>query len=166
MHDGTIEGRSDGSGHGSEFIVRLPVLRAPPAQPAVPAARVPAAARRILIVDDNRDAADSLALLLQLSGHTVRAAYDGLEAVHAASEFRPEVILLDIGLPKLNGYEAAQRIRVLAGGAHVLLIALTGWGQDADRRRSEEAGFDVHLVKPLDHAALEQLLADWAPRAA
>jgi CheY-like chemotaxis protein/two-component sensor histidine kinase len=161
MHGGTIEGRSEGVGHGTELIVRLPVLSEEPGQPVMQREQLQTEARRILVVDDNRDSADSLALLLELSGHTVRAAYDGLEAVELAGALQPEVILLDIGLPKLNGYEAARRIRAFPAGARALLIALTGWGQEADRRRSEEAGFNAHLVKPLNHAALMQLLAEW-----
>jgi CheY-like chemotaxis protein len=113
-------------------------------------------------VDDNRDSANSLALLLKLLGHTVDTAHDGLEAVERAETFRGDVILLDIGMPRLNGYEAARRIRERHPNS-VKLVALTGWGQEEDRRRSEEAGFDAHLVKPVDLAALTNLLAEWAP---
>ena len=111
------------------------------------------------MVDDNRDSADSLGMLLRLKGNDIRTAHDGLEAVAAADTFRPELVLLDIGLPKLNGYDAARRIRQQPWGAAVVLVALTGWGQEEDRRRSHEAGFDFHVVKPVDLAALEQLLA-------
>ena len=117
------------------------------------------ARRRILVVDDNRDAADSLAMLLRMMGNEVHTAHDGLEAVGAAAAFQPDVVLLDIGLPKLNGYEAARRIREQAGGSDMVLIALTGWGQEEDRRRSKEAGFDHHLTKPVEFAALQKLLA-------
>jgi CheY-like chemotaxis protein len=116
--------------------------------------------RRILVVDDNRDSADSLAMLLKLSGHEVRVAHDGLKAVEAAATFQPDVILLDIGLPGLNGYEAARRIREQQRDKDLILVALTGWGQEEDRRRSEEAGFHAHIVKPVDFAALTRLLAD------
>ncbi len=115
--------------------------------------------RRILVVDDNKDSAASLSKMLELTGNEVRTAHDGLQAVEAARTFQPEVVLLDIGLPKLNGYDAARRIRALPGGQSMFLIALTGWGQDEDKRRSAEAGFNLHLVKPMDPAALENLLA-------
>jgi CheY-like chemotaxis protein len=115
--------------------------------------------RRVLVVDDNRDAADSMGMLLRLKGNDVRTAHDGLEGVELAGTFRPELVLLDIGLPKLNGYDVARQIRRQPGGAEVVLVALTGWGQDEDRRRSQEAGFDLHVVKPVDLMALEQLLA-------
>jgi CheY-like chemotaxis protein len=118
------------------------------------------AARRILVVDDNRDAADSLGLLLRLMGNEVRTAHDGLEAVGAAAAFRPDVVLLDIGLPKLSGYEVARRIREQEGGKDKLLVALTGWGQDEDRRRSREAGFDHHMTKPVEFDALQKLLGE------
>lgn len=119
--------------------------------------------RRILVVDDNQDSADSLSLLLRMLGNEVRTAHDGLQAVAAATEFHPDLVLLDIGLPKLNGYDAARRIRAVRGD-RVVLIAVTGWGQKEDRRRSREAGFDHHLTKPVDLAALNQLLAN-APSA-
>jgi len=169
LHGGTVEARSDGPGKGSEFIVRLPVVAAEDEakrlpKPSGPAGTVaPAPARRILIVDDNKDAADSLGILLGLLGHEVQTAYDGLEAVGAAAAFQPDAILLDIGLPKLNGYEAASRIREQQGD-EVALIALTGWGQEADRRRSREAGFDQHLTKPVEFDALEKLLHGLQPR--
>ena len=111
-------------------------------------------------MDDNRDGADSLAMLLRIMGNDIRTAYDGQQAVEAAGEFRPDVVLLDIGLPKLNGYEACRRIREQPWGKGVVLIALTGWGQEEDRRRSHEAGFDHHLVKPVDPDALMRLLAE------
>jgi DNA-binding response OmpR family regulator len=115
------------------------------------------------VVDDSRDAADSLALMLQMMGHETRTAYDGLEAVQAAATFRPEVVLLDIGLPRMNGYEVARHVRQQRWGAGMALIALTGWGQDEDKRRALEAGFDHHLTKPVDAAALEELLARISP---
>jgi CheY-like chemotaxis protein len=118
--------------------------------------------QRILVVDDNRDAVESLALLLEMMDYDVRTAEDGLEALDVAQVFRPDIVLLDIGLPRLNGYETAQRVRQLDGGGDVLLVALTGWGQDEDRRRSRAAGFDHHLVKPVDLDALELLLRQHA----
>jgi CheY-like chemotaxis protein len=114
--------------------------------------------RRILVVDDNRDAVESLAILLEMMNYDVRTAADGVEAVEATSAFSPDVVLLDIGLPRIDGYEAAQRIRALDGGSAVYLIALTGWGQDEDIRRSRDAGFDQHLVKPVDPDTLDALL--------
>lgn len=113
---------------------------------------------RVLVVDDNVDAADSLARLLEIDGYEVRVANGGMEALHEAAAFRPEVILLDIGLPMMNGYDVARRIRKEPWGAEIRLVALTGWGQDEDRRRSKEAGFDDHVVKPIDPASLRGLL--------
>ncbi len=116
--------------------------------------------RSILVVDDNVDAADSLAMLLQIYGHEVHTAHDGLEAVAAAARLQPDLVLLDIGLPKLDGYGAARQIREQSGGKRIVLAALTGWGQDEDRARSKEAGFDAHLVKPVDDGELKKLLAE------
>src|SRR5262245_10834937 len=115
---------------------------------------------RILVVDDNHDSALSLAMMLSIMGHETRTAHDGESAVETAESFLPEVVLLDIGLPKLNGYEVAQRIREQAWGTSMFLIAVTGWGQDEDRQRSSEVGLNVHMVKPVEPAALERLLAD------
>jgi CheY-like chemotaxis protein len=119
----------------------------------------PALSRRVLIVDDNRDAAMSLAMLLQLSGAETDMAYDGPGAIDAGERFRPDAILLDIGLPGMSGHEVARRIRSEPWGRTVMLVAITGWGQAEDRQRSQEAGFDAHLVKPVDHGALVKLLA-------
>ena len=166
MHGGTVEVHSAGVGQGSEFVVRLPIAaEAPQSLPPEPTAGEPLAGpgRRILVVDDNRDSAESLAMLLALTGNETRTAYDGLEAVEAAATFRPEVVLLDIGLPKSNGYQAARKIRGRPWGKSIVLIALTGWGQPEDRQKSKEAGFDGHLVKPVDHAAILRLLAELLP---
>jgi len=162
LHGGSIEARSDGPGRGCEFVVRLPVAAETPArEPARPSdeAQEPAAKWRILIVDDNQDSADSLAMLLEIMGNEVRTAYDGEQAVEAAEAIRPDVVLLDIGMPKLNGYDACRRIREQPWGKGMFLIALTGWGQEEDRRRTEEAGFDRHMVKPADAAVLMKLVA-------
>jgi signal transduction histidine kinase len=164
MHGGTVQAQSGGLGQGSEFTVRLPLLPETPAaaDPPVAVARAEgngSGGLRVLVVDDNQDSADSMALLLQLRGHQVRTAYDGLEAVTVAESFSPSLVLLDIGLPKLNGYEAARRIRQQPGGGDVKLIAVTGWGQEDDKRRAREAGFDHHVTKPLDVSILEELLA-------
>ena len=162
MHGGTVEARSDGPGLGSEFIVRLPMAPGPPVlESAPPTVGVNSASARlrILVADDNEDAAATLAMILEILGHDVRTANDGAAAVTAAAAFRPEVVLLDIGMPKLNGYEACVRIRAEPWATAITFIALTGWGQAEDRRRSCEAGFDHHLVKPVDPAALVKLLA-------
>ena len=162
LHEGTLEAYSAGTGQGSEFVVRLPLLAEAPKpaspDPVLTDART-AQTRRILIVEDNEDSADSLTILLNLAGHKTHTAYDGLEAIEAAATFRPEVILLDIGLPKLNGFEVARKIREQPWGQAMVLVALTGWGQDEDRRRSREAGFTHHLTKPIDPLALTNLLA-------
>ena len=160
-HGGSVQAFSDGPGRGSEFVVRLPLAQqAVPADAAPPAAAAPSiAGRRILVVDDNRDAAQTLALLLSLDGGQTRVAHDGHEALDVAAQMQPEVVLLDIGLPKLNGYEVAERMRQQPWGEHITLVALTGWGQEEDRRKSAQAGFDAHLVKPVDYDALLRLLA-------
>jgi CheY-like chemotaxis protein len=163
MHGGAVEVTSEGPGKGSEFTVRIPVLkevRPGSAGQATGPGAVAGAKRRILVVDDNRDAAESLGMMLKLMGNDVRTAHDGLTAVEVADSYRPEMILLDIGLPKLNGYDACRRIREQAWSKGLVIVALTGWGQDEDRRRSQEAGFDHHLVKPVEIAMLQQLLAE------
>jgi PAS domain S-box-containing protein len=162
-HGGTVEAHSAGVGQGSEFIVRLPVVPRPrPSVSPDPVGTKDAGMlrRRILVVDDNRDATETLARVLELGGHEVHTAHDGLEAVDVAAELQPDAVLLDIGLPKLNGYDAARRIREQPAGKDVFLVALTGWGQPEDRRRAQDAGFDAHLVKPVDHAHLAKLLRD------
>ncbi|MBG6076713.1 PAS domain S-box-containing protein [Polaromonas sp. CG_9.11] len=160
LHGGTLTAHSQGQGRGSAFVVRLPVWLERAAAPVpISAPPPPVAARRILVVDDMRESADSLAMLLRLDGDETQTAYDGVEAVERAAAFRPDVILLDIGMPKMNGHEACRAIREQPDGQSILIIAMTGWGQEADRRKSLEAGFDHHLVKPLDFAALTKLLA-------
>jgi signal transduction histidine kinase len=164
LHGGRIEAQSAGAGRGSRFVVRLPRatrVAVLPAQPHGRATRRAAAPWRILVADDNRDAADSLAGLLRIGGHDVRTAYDGEDAVALAETFRPQLALLDIGMPRMSGYDAAQAMRRAAPG-ELLLVALTGWGQPEDKRRSSAAGFDYHFVKPLDPAALERILAQKA----
>lgn len=163
MHGGTIEVRSEGIGMGSEFIVRLPIDQDSdiPGRDGVESheASNGVSPRRVLVVDDNRDAADALSVLLTLHGHEVRTVFDGLEAVEAAASWEPEVILLDLGMPKLDGVEAARRIRARQSHRKVFLVALTGWSQEEDRRRTERAGFDAHLVKPVNIEQLSSLLA-------
>jgi len=162
MHGGRVEVHSDGPGRGSEFIVRLSVLLSPGRgrqEEGADGCPRCSSVYRILVVDDNRDSADSLAMLLKIMGHDTRTAYDGLKAVESAAAFRPHVVLLDIGLPKLNGHAACRRIREQLGGEGMVLIALTGWGQEEDKCHSKEAGFNFHMVKPVDPAELEKLLA-------
>jgi PAS domain S-box-containing protein len=163
MHGGAVEGRSAGQGMGSEFTVRLPL----PIQQQTKAKTSQLAHNhplkvfgRILVVDDNRDSAESLAMLLKSHGNTVTTAFDGLHALEVGAEFLPDVVLLDIGLPKLNGYDTARRIRQEKWGRDVVLVAITGWGKDEDRRRSSEAGFNSHLVKPVVFEQLVDLLAN------
>ncbi|HEV3341531.1 MAG TPA: ATP-binding protein [Pirellulales bacterium] len=164
LHGGTIDASSEGVGHGSEFVVRLPAIapatapRPAPPQPDQLQEPAPtsAAGRRILVVDDNVDTTTTLGMLLAVERHVVKVAHDGPAALTAAQEFRPDVILLDIGLPRMDGYEVARRLRELAEMKAVLLVALTGYGQDEDRRRSAEAGFDSHLVKPVSLEALRE----------
>jgi CheY-like chemotaxis protein len=164
LHGGSVEIASDGPGLGTRATVRLPVVLTPdaPASPADTPGAPALAARRILVVDDNADAAESLAHVLRLMGHDVAVGGDGVEAVALSGSFRPEVLMLDIGMPRMNGYEACRRIRETEAGRRIVLIAVTGWGQDEDRRRSEEAGFDFHLTKPVDPRAVEGLLASLA----
>ena len=164
MHDGRIVAKSEGPGAGSEFIVHLPVLVGEPQSPGAPATGdEPTATYKILVVDDGRDAADSMALLLRLHGHETRTAHDGAQGVEIAEAFRPDVVLLDIGMPRLNGYEACRRIRAAPWGKNTVLIAQTGWGQEEDRRLTEEAGFDAHIVKPVDYTSLLRLISSLAP---
>ncbi|MGH8193105.1 MAG: hybrid sensor histidine kinase/response regulator [Woeseiaceae bacterium] len=165
MHGGTVAVHSDGVGRGSEFVLRLPVAKDTARPSSEQRLGEPSLVdpRRILVVDDNLDSAESLALLLRHSGHETRTAHDGLEAMETAAAFRPNVMLLDIGMPKLNGYEVARRIRKQPWGKSIVLVALTGWGQEEDRARSREAGFDEHIVKPVEHSALTRLLAGLPP---
>jgi PAS domain S-box-containing protein len=163
MHGGTVTAQSEGADRGSTFAVRLPALpaseleNARARQPAAPPATV---RRRVLVADDNLDAAESLAMLLTMMGHEVRAAHDGAQAVEQAEQFRPDLILMDVGMPRVDGLQAATQIRSKDWGADLVIVALTGWGQEADRKRSKEAGCDVHLVKPLDFDRLSLLLTE------
>jgi two-component system, sensor histidine kinase len=158
MHGGTVEAKSDGPGLGSEFIVRLPVIAQPVAHAAPAHTLKPLPARRILIVDDSRDGGESLAMLLRVLGAEVALAHSGRKALECVEDFKPDVVLLDIGMPGMDGYEVARRIRANPASRHISLIALTGWGQDEDRKRSVAAGFNHHLVKPADLEQLRQLL--------
>jgi signal transduction histidine kinase len=152
LHGGRIEARSAGAGRGSEFIVTLPMRTSSAAHPAAPAAAEAEAhcVRRILVADDNIDAADSLAMSLKLRGHEVEIAHDGRRALEIAAILHPQIALLDVGMPELNGYDLARRIRAHSWGRHMKLVAVTGWGQDEDRRQALAAGFDEHLTKPID----------------
>jgi len=166
LHGGSIEARSEGPGLGSEFIVRLPILGSPlPRASATGEQAVEARwARRILVADDNPDAADSLAMTLRLVGHEVEVAHDGRQALAIAGIYHPDMALIDIGMPDLDGYELARRIRAEPWGTHLMLIAVTGWGQESDRRRALEAGFNEHLTKPVDPARLIALIESRADR--
>jgi signal transduction histidine kinase len=157
MHGGTVEARSDGPGLGSEFVVRLPLLAAE-AKPEASRTIAPLPRRRILIVDDSRDGGESMTVLLRVLGAEVQLVHSGRAALQAVDEFKPDVVLLDIGMPGMDGYEVARRIRANHANRGMMLIALTGWGQDEDRQRSAAAGFNHHLVKPADIDQLRQLL--------
>jgi PAS domain S-box-containing protein len=162
MHGGTVTAESAGPGQGSEFTIRLPVLAEAPAEPAKeprpPSVSVPPL--RLLVVDDNVDAADSLAQLLRLEGHQVQVAHDGSEALAQAHAFNPRLVILDIGMPEMDGYEVARRLRQMPSLDELRLVALTGWGNEEDRRRAREAGFDRHLVKPVEPSALRAVLGE------
>jgi CheY-like chemotaxis protein/two-component sensor histidine kinase len=168
LHGGILEARSDGENKGSEFTVRIPALAAhesPDALAAIAAASTshpapPTASRRILVVDDNVDAATSLSLLLQSLGHQTSVAYDGPGALRLAAEFHPDIVLLDIGMPGMDGYEVARRLRQIEQPQPMRIVAVTGWGKQEDRMRSREAGFDLHLVKPVDITDLAQALSE------
>jgi CheY-like chemotaxis protein len=162
MHGGTIEARSEGPGKGSVFTIRVPYAKpveetqsdeqesAPTATPAL----------RILIVDDNQAAAEMLSLVVERAlGHETRTAHDGIEAIEVAAYFLPDVVLMDLGMPNMNGYEAARLIRQQPWGAEMILIAITGWGQEEDKQRSKAAGFNAHLVKPVEAGELQKLFA-------
>jgi PAS domain S-box-containing protein len=164
LHQGTIEVHSDGVGKGTEFVIRLPMLTAPTPAPAEPAYAQGTTPRRILIVDDNLDGAESLALLLTMLGHETDTANDGQTGVEVAERMHPDLILLDIGLPRLNGYEVCRSLRAQPWGKSIVVVAVTGWGQEEDKRRSREAGFDAHLVKPISIEELNELLASFPAR--
>jgi CheY-like chemotaxis protein/anti-sigma regulatory factor (Ser/Thr protein kinase) len=159
MHGGSVEAHSAGAGKGTEITVRLPLAEASQAvESAAADAEVRTMGRRVLVVDDNVDAADSTVALLELWGHRARAVYDGPAALVAAREDRPDVVLLDIGLPGMSGYEVARALRMFEESRGALIAAMTGYGQDEDRRRAAEAGFDLHLTKPLDPAGLRRIV--------
>jgi len=165
LHGGAINAQSEGPGKGSELVVRLPL-----AEKAISEAKRRRAAnravlsnQRILVVDDNRDAVDTLSTLLRIKNNEVRIARDGVEAVETAAEFQPDIILMDVGMPRLNGFDATRQIRKMPWAKEVFIVALSGWGQTSDVKQSVEAGCSAHLVKPADFAALEQLLANRKP---
>ena len=159
LHGGSIEARSDGPGRGSEFIMRMPALPADAAETRVPDAQPDAARRRVLIVDDVPDAAESLGRLLSTLGHEVALSYNGIDGVAAARRLHPEVMLVDIGMPGMNGHEVCKRVREQPEGDSIFMIALTGFGQQSDRAATRESGFNLHLVKPVDGEALSQLIS-------
>ena len=169
VHYGTVEGHSEGHDQGSTLIVRLPIAGPQRGKHPLTTKDENATAtdnrQRVLVVDDNRDSAQTLAMMLKIMGNDVRTAHDGLEAIEQAQDYRPHVLLLDLGMPKLNGYDVCRRVREQAWGTTMEIIALTGWGQAEDRQRTKEAGFDHHLVKPVDVARLKELLDEAAQRA-
>jgi CheY-like chemotaxis protein len=165
LHAGRIEAKSEGPNQGSEFILRLPAVQPRPAEhgQSLSSGADRSVTRKVLIADDNHDAAVSLGMLLQMLGHETRIAHDGLEAVDVAEEFHPHVVLLDLGMPNLDGYEAVRRMLRRPWARLSRVIAVTGWGQDADRQRTREAGFHQHLVKPVDVDALGELIDGASP---
>jgi CheY-like chemotaxis protein len=168
MHGGSIEARSDGPGAGSEFTVRLPVIMSLvstlPAETGKGEVFM-VTSHRVLIVDDHEGSAAMMGIMCRALGNDVRTAHDGIQAVEVAAEFRPDVIFLDIGMPRLNGYDACRRIREQPWSRDTMIVALTGWGQEEDRRQAEEAGFSRHLVKPVDPNTIRELLAELKPPA-
>jgi CheY-like chemotaxis protein len=164
LHGGTIEAKSEGPGYGSEFVVRIPLGASREAQPGPQESENAAGGARlkVLVVDDNKDVADTCSMLIELSGHQVQVAYTGREAVQIAEAFRPQVILTDIGLPDIDGYEFAEKIRSLPWGRAAVLVAITGWGAEERKRQSVAAGFSHHLTKPIDPQTIETLLASLA----
>ena len=168
MHKGEVEGHSDGPGKGSEFVVRLPLADSPAPAKVVarPRAEQDGEKKRVLVVDDNQDAAVSMSQILIKRGHEVQVAHDGEQALPLGEKFRPDVVLMDIGMPKMNGYDACTRMRGTPWGKGIHIIALSGWGQEEDRKRSTDAGFDVHLVKPIDGATLRRMISELPPRSA
>jgi PAS domain S-box-containing protein len=160
LHGGTVAAMSNGPGSGSEFVIRLPLSKTTPEQADQQPAHAPRpVGLRVAIIDDNTDAAESLAMVLELEGHQVRTAGDGIAGLALIGEFAPHAVILDIGLPRLNGYEVARRIRLDYGDAGMLLIAVTGWGQQQDKQAAEEAGFDHHFTKPVDPQDLQRVLS-------
>jgi CheY-like chemotaxis protein len=158
LHGGRVEARSAGRGQGAEFIVHLPLAAKGNTTLGTEEEMAEPASYRILVVDDNVDSATSLTMMLRMMGHEIKTAHDGKAALAAAHSFRPDIILLDIGLPELSGYEVCQRIRQEPWGQNMVIIAQTGWGQEEDRRKSKEMGFNYHLVKPVDPALLTALI--------
>jgi signal transduction histidine kinase len=159
LHGGSIHARSEGLGRGSEFLVRLPLVAAAELAARGEEQRQDSPRRRVLVVDDNADAAESLRMVLELQGHEAHAVFTGAAALEELAAFDAEIVLLDLGMPQMDGFEVARRIRELPGGRDMLLVALTGWGQADDRRRTADAGFDEHLTKPVDSARLAAMLA-------
>jgi CheY-like chemotaxis protein len=162
LHGGTVEARSEGLGRGSEFIVRLPRTIVVSREQPAGASRSTEPLRmngKLLIVDDNRDAAETMAAVLRFSGYEVHTAFSGAAALEIAARLHPQAVLLDIGMPGMNGHEVARRMRHEAWGRHIALIAVTGWGQEDDKQQARAAGFDDHLTKPVDPGEVERLLS-------
>src|SRR5262249_38322218 len=150
LHGGRISAHSDGPGLGSSFTIALPLVEAPTEMPATPQARAARIRHRVVIIDDNSDAATTLSMLVEELGGSTRTANDAFSGLRAVQEFRPDVVFLDLGMPGMNGYEVCRRIRQAVSDRPMLIVAVTGWGQDQDKQRAREAGFDYHLTKPVD----------------
>jgi CheY-like chemotaxis protein len=161
MHGGQISATSDGPGRGSSFVITLPLTVAVAELPSAPPANVARIDQRVVVIDDNADAATTLSMLVEELGGSTRTANDAVSGLLAVREFQPDVVFLDVGMPGMNGYEACRRIRHSASEQPMLIVAVTGWGQNEDKKRALDAGFDCHLTKPVDPAALTELLVRW-----
>ena len=160
LHGGTVAVESPGTGRGSTFTVRWPEASAGLASPTTAPELTRSTARklRVLVIDDNEDAAESLAMMIELDGHEIRTVYNGAAALELAGCFRPDLVFCDIGLPKMDGYEVARRLRLEAEHSATVLVALTGWGSEEDKRKTKEAGFDHHFIKPAEGAEIESII--------
>jgi len=159
MHGGQIAGHSEGPGTGSTFVITMPVSNAAPLSALSSHFDAPAVTSRVVVIDDNRDAATTMSMLVEKLGGSARTAHDALAGMQAIRDFRPDIVFLDIGMPGMDGYEACRRIRQERTERHLIIVAVTGWGQAQDKQRALDAGFDAHLTKPVDPAALARLLA-------
>jgi CheY-like chemotaxis protein len=159
MHGGEIAAHSDGPGHGAVFVITIPLCEAAAARQAPPQIDVPHVASRVVIIDDNQDAADTMSMLVEQLGGSARTAHDAASGLAAVQEFHPDIVFLDIGMPGMDGYEACRRIRQQPSARNVVVVAVTGWGRSQDKQRALDAGFDAHLTKPVDPTALARVLA-------
>jgi CheY-like chemotaxis protein len=164
MHGGEIAGYSDGPGQGTRFVIEMPLHGAAGARQSPSQIDVSRIARRVVIIDDNEDAADTMSMLVEQLGGSARMAHDAVSGLAAVQEFQPDIVFLDIGMPGIDGYETCRRIRQKPSKKHIVIVAITGWGQSQDKQRALDAGFDVHLTKPVDPVALSRVLAGNAER--